>query len=238
MNNKIPNHIGLIVDGNRRWAKARNLHTLKGHEEGFNVLKKIIKKCFNEGVTYVSAYIFSTENWNRSDEEVSYLMKLFERYFSKEIQDLHKNNIKVLSSGDRKNKVSKKLVEIINKAEELTSGNSGGTLCLCFNYGGQTEIIEATRKIAQKVQSGELLIDDIDSKLFEQNLYTPEVPAVDLMIRTSGEQRISNFQLWRMAYSEMLFLDKPWPDMKDEDIEKALLNYQKRDRRMGGDSKK
>lgn len=238
MSQILPKHIGFIVDGNRRWARARNLPTLKGHEAGFETLKNIVENCFEKGVEFVSAYVFSTENWNRSAEEVAYLMRLFERYFDKEVAKLHEKNIKVIFAGSRTKKVSKKLVKIIEKAENLTRQNTVGTLCLCFNYGGQMEIIDAVRKIAESVKKGEIVPEEISKELIEQNLYTPEVPPVDLMVRTSGEQRISNFQLWRMAYSEMIFLDKSWPEMTAEDIDFCLENYQKRDRRMGGDSKK
>ena len=235
---KIPQHIGYIVDGNRRWAKAQNLPTLEGHKRGFEVLKEIVEVSFSRGVKFVSAYIFSTENWNRSAEEVGYLMRLFENYFSKEIRELHDKNIRVLFAGNRTENVSKKLVKIMERAEELTAKNTAGTLVLCFNYGGQLEIVEAVQQIAEKVRAGEILPAEITKAALEQNLYTPEVPPVDLMVRTSGEQRISNFQLWRVAYAEMLFLDKAWPDMMVEDVDFCLESYQNRDRRMGGDSKK
>ncbi len=238
MKKNIPKHIGYIVDGNRRWAKAKGLKTVEGHKAGFEALKDVVKFTHEKGVDFVSAYIFSTENWNRTAEEVGYLMKLFETYFDKEIKQLHKDNIKVLFSGNRTQKVSKKIVQLMNEAEELTTKNTGGTLCLCFNYGGQLEIVEAVKKIANKVAEGLISPEDIDSRLIFDNLYHPEVPALDLMVRTSGEQRISNFQLWRVAYSELLFLDKAWPDMDESDVDYILDQYSKRDRRMGGDSKK
>ncbi|MDO4902385.1 MAG: polyprenyl diphosphate synthase [bacterium] len=235
---EIPSHIGYIVDGNRRWARARNLPTLQGHKQGFEVLKSIVEVTFSRGVKFVSAYIFSTENWNRSAEEVKYLMNLFENYFSKEIKTLHEKNIKVVFSGSRVEKVSKKLVKIIERAEELTRANTGGTLCLCFNYGGQMEILDAVKSLAEKIEKGEITAGEISKENFEQNLYNPEIPPIDLMVRTSGEQRISNFQLWRMAYAEMIFLDKSWPEMTEQDVDFCIENYNKRDRRMGGDSKK
>lgn len=234
----IPKHIGYIVDGNRRWAKARNLPTLEGHKAGFEVLKRIVEVSFERGVKFVSAYIFSTENWNRSAEEVAYLMKLFEIYFDKEIKKLHRKGVKVVFAGNRTENVSPKLVKIIERAEELTRENTVGTLCLCFNYGGQFEIVEAVRKIAEQVSKNELSPQEISTETIAQNIYTPEIPPVDLTVRTSGEQRISNFQLWRMAYSEMIFLEKTWPEMTAEDVDFCLENYKKRDRRMGGDSKK
>ena len=236
--NSIPKHIGYIVDGNRRWAKARGLKSSDGHKAGFEALKSIVKATHGRGVEYVSAYIFSTENWNRTKEEVGYLMNLFELYFGREIKDLHRDNIKIVFSGNRTQKVSKKLVKLMEEAESLTENNTAGTLCLCFNYGGQLEITEAVQKIAKKIEAGEMKVSDIDENIIYNHLYHPEVPAIDLMVRTSGERRISNFQLWRMAYSEMLFLDKAWPDMTEDDVDYILDQYKNRDRRMGGDSKK
>lgn len=230
-------HIGFIVDGNRRWAKARGLPTLDGHKRGFKVLKQIVKYCFEQKIEFVSAYIFSTENWSRSAEEVGYLMRLFEIGFKKELKDLHEGNIKVVFSGSREYKVSQKLLEIINQAEEMTKNNTGGTLCLCFNYGGRLEIADAVKKIAQKIQNKDIDIADITPDMISENIYNPEIPDVDLMVRTSGEQRISNFQLWRIAYAEMAFLQKCWPDMEPEDVDKLIEEYSHRDRRMGGDSK-
>lgn len=235
---KIPNHIGFIVDGNRRWAKSRGLSSLDGHYAGFEALQNVIEETFNNGVNFISAYIFSTENWNRTAEEVKYLMKLFENYFGKEIKKLHENNIRVLFLGNRTEKVSKKLVKLMESGEELTKGNKKGTLCLCFNYGGQTEITEAVKNIVNKVERGVIKAADISAETISEHLYHPEVPPLDLMVRTSGEQRISNFHLWRIAYSEMIFLDKAWPDMNKQDILDILENYTKRDRRMGGDSKR
>ncbi|MDO4872273.1 MAG: polyprenyl diphosphate synthase [bacterium] len=233
-----PVHVGYIVDGNRRWATSRQLSTLEGHQRGFEVLKQIIEASFERGIQFVSAYIFSTENWNRSKEEVRYLMRLFEKYFENEILTLHEKNIKIVFAGNRTEKISKRLVKLMERAEKLTQNNTAGTLCLCFNYGGQLEIVEAVQKIAQKVQNSELSPEQISQETIFENLYTPEVPPVDLMVRTSGEQRISNFQLWRMAYAEMIFLEKTWPEMTPADIDFCIERFNKRDRRMGGDSKK
>ncbi|MBS7346729.1 MAG: di-trans,poly-cis-decaprenylcistransferase [Candidatus Sacchiramonaceae bacterium] len=236
--NNIPKHIGYIVDGNRRWAKANGLKSVDGHKKGFEVFKEIAESTFGKGVEYVSAYIFSTENWKRSAEEVGYLMKLFENYFDKEIKDLHEKNIRVVFSGNRTKNVSGKLIQLMNQGEELTKDNTGGTLCLCFNYGGQLEIVEAAQTLAQKVAEGSLRPIEITVDKFAEYLYHPSVPAIDVMVRTSGEQRISNFQLWRMAYSEMIFLDKAWPEMEESDVDFVLGTYAGRDRRMGGDTKK
>lgn len=236
--NNIPRHVGYIVDGNRRWAKSKSLKSVDGHKKGFEVLKEIAEMTFDKGVEYVSAYIFSTENWNRSAEEVGYLMKLFENYFDKEIKKLHEKNIRVVFSGNRTKNISGKLIQLMNKGEELTRENTDGTLCLCFNYGGQLEIAEAAQALARKVAEGGLKPIEITVEKFAEYLYHPSVPAIDVMVRTSGEQRISNFQLWRMAYSEMVFLDKAWPDMNGSDIDFVLDAYAGRDRRMGGDTKK
>lgn len=238
MSETLPDHIGYIVDGNRRWAKARGLSSKDGHFAGFQAFNEIAEATFKNGVKYVSAYIFSTENWNRTAEEVGYLMKLFENYFAKEVKKLHDKDIRVLFLGDRKYKVSQKLVDLMEQGEKLTENNSAGTLCLCFNYGGQMEIADATKKIVQKALDGEISVDKIDINTVSQNIYHPEVPPLDLMVRTSGEQRISNFQLWRIAYSEMIFLDKAFPDMVAEDVSEILEIYKNRERRMGGDSKK
>ena len=236
--NNIPKHIGYIVDGNRRWAKAKGLKSVDGHRKGFEVFKEIAEITFEKGVEYVSAYIFSTENWNRSVDEIGYLMKLFENYFDKEIKSLHKKNIRVVFSGNRTKNISGKLIQLMNKGEELTRENTGGTLCLCFNYGGQLEIVEAAQALARRVAEGGLQPIEITIEKFAEQLYHPSVPAIDVMVRTSGEQRISNFQLWRIAYSEMIFLDKAWPDMNESDVNFVLDTYAGRDRRMGGDPRK
>jgi undecaprenyl diphosphate synthase len=223
----IPLHIGYIVDGNRRWAKARGLPSIEGHREGFEVLKKVVEKTFDAGVKFVSCFIFSTENWNRSAEEVGYLMRLFESYFDREVRRLHEKGIRVAFLGNRTEKVSKKLVKLMEKGEELTKGNTKGTLGLCFNYGGQLEIAEACQKI---VDSGEKVVTP---ELISANLYHAEMPPVDMVVRTSGEERISNFMLWRVSYAEMMWVEKCWPDMTEGDVEGILAEYGSRERRHG-----
>lgn len=224
-----PTHLGLILDGNRRWARANGLPTLEGHRQGYENLKTIAKGAFERGVQFVSAYIFSTENWQRTTEEVTYLMNLALKIASEDSKQLIKENIKivVLGTDDR---VSPKLIQAWHKAEELSKNNTGGTLAICFNYGGTTEITNAVREIVDSgVQSAK-----VTETLIAEHLYHPEVPAVDLMIRSSGENRISNFMLWRMAYAELYFLEKHWPDVTVEDLELALTDYAKRCRRYGG----
>jgi undecaprenyl diphosphate synthase len=223
----IPVHIGYIVDGNRRWAKERGLPSIEGHRAGFEVLKKIAEETFDRGVKFVTCFIFSTENWGRSKEEVGYLMKLFENYFDREVNRLHKKGIRVVFLGNRTMKVSKKLVKLMEKGESLTKNNEKGTLGLCFNYGGQLEIAEACQRI---LDSG---AKEVTPELLAENLYHPEVPPLDMLVRTSGEERISNFMLWRAAYAEMMWVEKNWPDMVTEDVDLILAEYASRNRRHG-----
>lgn len=224
-----PQHIGYIIDGNRRWAKSRGLTTAEGHLAGYNAISDVAKASFDVGVEYVSVYVFSTENWKRSEEEVGYLMKLVLRLLTTDLAKFKKNNIKILILGSR-DKLSKNIIKAIEKAELDTADNTAGTLCLCFNYGGHQEIVDAVKKV---IQSG-CAFENVDARLIEQNLYAPEIPLIDLVVRTSGEQRISNFMLWRVAYSEMMFLDKFWPDMTKQDVSYIINEYNNRSRRFGG----
>jgi len=225
----IPTHIGYIVDGNRRWAKKHGIPVYEGHLAGYNAIQDVAKATFEAGVQYMSAYIFSTENWKRSEDEVGKLMGLVLRLVSSDLHLFDENNIKLVVLGSREN-VSDKIIKAIEKAEAQTASNTGGTLGLCFNYGGQLEIADAVKKIVQS----DVKAEDITSELIAANLYKPEVPPVDLVVRTSGEQRLSNFMLWRTAYSEFLFLDKLWPDMTKEDVAAIIEEYSRRDRRIGG----
>ena len=223
-----PRHLGLILDGNRRWAEKNGLPKLEGHKRGYENLKVIAEAALDGGVEYLSAYIFSTENWNRSKEEVGYLMKLVVEVFTKDINSLIDKNIKIVFLGSRTG-LSKSVEKAINGAEERSKDITGGTLALCFNYGGQLEITDAVKEIvALKVPE-----NDIDEKLIEQHLYQPSVPPVDFMIRTSGEKRLSNFMLWRMAYTELYFTDKHWPAFDVDDLKEALFEYASRRRRFG-----
>lgn len=224
----VPNHVGLILDGNRRWARAQGLPTLEGHRQGYENLKTIAEAAFNAGVQYVSAYIFSTENWNRSKEEVGYLMKLVINIASKDLNQLIDKNIKVVFLGTR-DKLSKSVEKAINDAMERSKNNTGGTIALCFNYGGQLEITDAVKRI---VSEG-IVIEDITPDCIANHLYVPDVPPVDFMIRTSGEQRLSNFMLWRMSYAELYFVEKHWPAFTVDDLHIALEEYASRQRRFG-----
>jgi len=226
---EIPRHIGFIVDGNRRWAKKHGLPAYEGHLAGYAALKEVALATLHAGVQYMSIYSFSTENWKRSEDEVSKLMALTMRALKNDLSMFQKNNVRLKILGTRSG-VSEKLLAEIDTAEAETAHNTGGTLGVCFNYGGQLEIVDAVKKI---VQSG-IAADGIDEELIASNLYGPEIPPVDMIVRTSGEQRISNFMLWRAAYSELLFLDKLWPDMKKADVTDILKEYSKRHRRFGG----
>lgn len=224
-----PRHVGYVVDGNRRWAKKHGIPTYEGHLAGYNAVQEVVRATFDEGVEFVSVYIFSTENWKRSEDEVNKLMSLVLKLLTSDLHLFDENNIrlKVLGSTDN---VRDKVLKAINDAEARTADNTRGTLAICFNYGGQLEIADAVKNI---IQSG-VPAKDITPDVIGQNLYYPEIPPVDLIVRTSGEQRLSNFMLWRAAYSELLFLEKLWPDMTKDDVTAILEEYSRRSRRFGG----
>lgn len=224
-----PQHIGYIVDGNRRWAKKHGLPSYEGHLAGYNAIQEIAKATFDAGVKYVSVYVFSTENWKRSEEEVSKLMGLVLKLLTSDLPIFDKNNIKLKILGSKEG-VNDRIAKAIEEAEERTANNTAGTLAVCFNYGGHLEIVDAVKKIVQSGTGAE----DINEDLISQNIYGPEVPPLDMIVRTSGEQRLSNFMLWRAAYSEMLFINKTWPDMTKKDVDYILKEYAKRSRRFGG----
>jgi undecaprenyl diphosphate synthase len=226
---QLPRHLGIILDGNRRWAKDKGLSTLEGHQAGSDTLKNITQAAFERGIAYVSAYAFSTENWSRNQEEVSYLMNLTFKFATKEVHQLMENNVRVVVLGSE-DKIQAKLLKSLKKLEAESKNNTGGTLALCFNYGGYQEITDAVKKV---VKSGKKA-DQITEEDIAANLYHPEVPPIDFMIRTSGEMRLSNFMLWRMAYAELYFTDKHWPDFDTIELDKALAEYAKRNRRFGG----
>lgn len=225
----IPRHVGYIVDGNRRWAKKHGIPVYEGHLAGYNTLKDVAIATIDQGVEYMSAYVFSTENWKRSADEVKKLMGLVLQLVSSDLPEFQKRNIRLKVIGSREN-VDAKIIKAIEKAEAETATNTAGTLALCFNYGGQLEITDAVKKIVQSGVSAE----DIDEELVAQNLYSPEVPPLDVVVRTSGEQRLSNFMLWRAAYSELIFIKKNWPDMTKDDVAFIIKEYARRNRRFGG----
>lgn len=225
---QIPAHIGFILDGNRRWARDRGLPTLEGHRQGYENLKTIALAAFDKGVTCISAYIFSTENWNREKEEVSYLMDLALRMVTRDLSELDKKGVRVVWLGST-DKVSDKLLKALKKAEEKTKNNTAGTLALCFNYGGKRELAEGVAKL---VADG-IKPEDVTEQLLESYLYYPDIKPVDIVVRTSGEQRLSNFMLWRAAYSELMFIDKHWPAFDESDLDAVIAEYAHRQRRFG-----
>lgn len=224
----IPRHVGYIVDGNRRWAKEHGLPTYEGHLAGYNALKEVALATLAAGTEYMSAYVFSTENWQRSAEEVKKLMGLMLRVLKSDVPIFNKNNVRMRVIGSVEG-VDPKILKSIEEAEAATANNTGGTFLLCFNYGGQREITEAVKSI---IASG-VPVEEINEELIEQNLYAPEIPPIDMIVRTSGEQRLSNFMLWRAAYSEFFFLEKNWPDMTKDDVASIMDEYAKRQRRFG-----
>lgn len=224
-----PQHIGYILDGNRRWAKKHGLPTYEGHLAGYNALKDVIEATADAGVKYISFYTFSTENWNRAEDEVRGLMKLIRRLFNGDVKRLVSEGYRLVVLGGREN-LPDDVCEMIDKAETNSQNGTKATLAMCFNYGGQQEIVRAAQKA---IESG-MQASDITNTNFVQFLDHPDVPPCDLIIRTSGEQRLSNFMLWRSAYSELMFLDKLWPEMTKNDVSAILEEYQKRTRRFGG----
>lgn len=229
MSDIVPSHIGYIVDGNRRWAKAHGLPTYEGHLAGYNAIIEVALATIDSGVKYVSMYTFSTENWKRNKDEVRHIMGLTLKALTKDVSIFEKNNIRLVLVGSRAG-IDEKILKAADAAIERTKGNTHGTLALCFNYGGQLEITDACKKI---MQSG-ARIDDVTPELIAANLYQPDIPNIDMVVRTSGEQRLSNFMLWRAAYSEFLFLEKPWPEMTKDDVTAILREYARRGRRFGG----
>ncbi len=219
-------HIGFIADGNRRWAKTHNLPTLEGHKRGSKVVEMIIEELADKGIDFVSFYIFSTENWNRSPEEIKYLMTLITEQITRLTKKAIKNNLRILILG-RPERLDPAIWQRVTESAALTEQNTDMTVVLCFNYGGQWEIVDAARKMAA---AGD---EDYTPDNFQKYLYHPEVPPIDFIVRTSGEKRISGFQLWRAAYAELLFLDKHFPALEASDIRLILEDFSKRQRRFG-----
>lgn len=231
--NNIPGHIAFIMDGNGRWAKQRKMPRTYGHHEGTKTIRDIALSCNKLGVKAMTVYAFSTENFARPNQEVQYIFKLPKDFFESYMKELVENNVKITTIGHLE-MAPQETQDIINKAIEKTSHNTGLILCFAFIYGGRDEIVWATKKIAQKVKNDELSINNIDENIFNHELMTKDLPDVDLMVRTSGEQRLSNFLLWQLAYAEFVFTDVYWPDFNEEELKKAIWLYQNRDRRFGG----
>jgi undecaprenyl diphosphate synthase len=223
-----PRHVAIIMDGNGRWARKRGLPRLVGHNAGGDNIRPVVKIFADRGVKYLTLYMFSTENWDRPKIEVAGLLSLLARKIDQETQAFHREDIRLLHLG-RLDRLSRKLSERVKASVELTKNNTGLTLCLAFDYGGRDEIVQAARRIA----SAGIADDRIDESVFARYLYNPDVPDPDLVIRTGGESRLSNFLLWQAAYSELYFTSVLWPDFGREDIEQALSEYKRRQRRFG-----
>ena len=227
-----PVHVAIIMDGNGRWAEARGLPRSAGHQRGAEAVKKALKSAVSLGVSYLTLFGFSSENWKRPESEINDLMGLLRFYIKKEIKELNSEGIRFRVIGDR-SRLEKDIVSLIEDAEALTEGNGRLTLTVALSYGGRAEITTAARKIAENVMAGSLDIEDINEEEFSKYLYTADIPDPDVLIRTSGEERISNFLLWQLAYSELVFIDSLWPDFSHEDLENAVKEFHSRERRYG-----
>ncbi len=227
-----PVHVAIIMDGNRRWARARGRPPVFGHQRGADAVRRAVEACGNLGVRYLTLFAFSSENWQRPEVEVNELMGLLRFYLRKEIESLHKNEIKLRVIGDR-SRLDRDILQLIDNAERLTSVHRNLELIIALNYGARDEIVRATRRIAEAVLAGEMSLDAIDHGRFAAALDTTGVPDPDLLIRTSGEQRVSNFLLWQLAYTEFVFLDIHWPDFSEEHLRQAVDEYGRRERRYG-----
>ena len=230
---RIPTHLGVIMDGNGRWAKARGKLRTEGHIEGVKALRNLVELCINYGVANLTVFSFSSENWTRPKDEISFIFDLLRRFVASDLQRLIRNNVKVRIIGQREG-LEASLVRLIDDVELKTAHNTGLVLVVAFNYGGKAELAEATRRIAREVAAGRLQPEDITEATIEAALYTAGLPDPDLIIRTSGEQRISNFLLWQAAYSELVFVDENWPDFNEASFVRVLEAYSLRDRRFGG----
>ena len=217
-------HLGVIADGNRRWAKAQGLPSIEGHKKGLDTIKTLVECAAKAGIEYITFYVFSTENWGRSEKEVSYIMKLAETRIVKYAEKLKSNNAKLVILGSKK-KISPKLASLMKKAEEITADSTGITVGFCFNYGGEVEIADAATIAASE--------GEITPETIRKHLYHPEIPDVDMVVRTSGEERISGFMLWRASYAEFMFIEKYFPEMGAEDIDDIIKEYESRSRRFG-----
>ncbi|MEH2109892.1 isoprenyl transferase [Nostoc sp.] len=229
---KIPQHIAVIMDGNGRWATSRGLPRIAGHRQGASTLKELLRCCKDWGVKALTAYAFSTENWQRPIEEVDFLMHLFERLLHRELAQMHREGVRISFIGDL-SALPKSLQTEMERSMAETLNNQAIHFTVAVNYGSRNEITRVCRQVAQLVEQGELNAEQVNESLVEQHLYTAHTPEPDLLIRTSGEMRLSNFLLWQMAYTEMYFTDILWPDFNREAFHQALLSYQNRDRRFG-----
>ena len=230
--NKLPKHVAIIMDGNGRWANLQGKSRVKGHQQGARTVRDIVEEAKSQGIKYLTLYAFSKDNWSRPKEEVNILMKLLVTSLKKEYNRLINNNIRLQSIGEV-NDLPTPVKDELNYVTIKTKNNSGMVLTLAINYGGKEELTEAMKAIAFKVKNSIISPEKVDQSTINQHLYTRDLPAVDLLIRTSGEERISNFLLWHIAYAELYFTDTLWPDFKKEDLHKAIVDYAKRERRFG-----
>lgn len=229
----MPNHVAIILDGNGRWAKKRGLPRAMGHKEGCITVEKTVETAARMGIKYLTVYGFSTENWKRSEDEVGALMQLFRFYMVRLLKVASANNVRVKMIGDR-TRFAKDIIEGLNKLERETAGNTGLTFVIAVNYGGRDEIVRAVKKLVEDVKHENIDAESLDEALFASYLDTKDMPDPDLLIRTSGEIRLSNYLLWQLAYTEIYVTDCLWPDFNKEELEKAILQYNSRERRYGG----
>jgi len=229
---KIPTHIAIIMDGNARWAKAKNLPLALGHKSGSENVRKIAESCIEIGVKNLTIYAFSSENWDRPQDEVSYLMKLLDEYLEKETKPLIEKDVKIVISGNLE-KLPASTKEKIAAIQNQTKNHQTLTLNVAFSYGSRQEIVDATKKIALDVSQGKISVDEINTEIFSQNLYNPKIPDPDLLIRTAGDLRLSNFLLWQLAYAEFYFTKTYWPDFNKSELMQAISEFNKRERRYG-----
>ncbi len=225
-------HIAIIMDGNGRWAKKRGLPRTLGHRKGAEVVKEICKAAEKAGIKYLTLYAFSTENWKRSEDEVASLMDLLRQYLKSDFQELHERGVRIRFIGERQ-MLPADIVENMVKLEDQTAANDKMTLCIALSYGSRQEIVHAARRLALLAKRGDINVDDIDKKLFSDMLYTKDIPDPDILIRTSGEQRISNYLLWQLAYTEFFFTDALWPDFNEKQLLEIIDSYKSRERRYG-----
>ncbi|MCD8377592.1 MAG: isoprenyl transferase [Candidatus Gastranaerophilales bacterium] len=225
-------HIAIIMDGNRRWAKERGLPSAIGHKKGVDALKKTVYACDDYGVKYLTVYAFSTENWNRKPDEVEFLMNLLGNTINNELKELNENGVVITFLGDL-TRLNTKLQEILYNAVEVTRDNTGVHLQIAFNYGSRAEIVNAAKNISEKVKTGEINPDEITEEIISDNLYTSSMPDPDLLIRTGGEVRVSNYLLWQIAYSEILIMDEYWPEFDKGSLADAIREFYGRNRRLG-----
>jgi undecaprenyl diphosphate synthase len=227
-----PLHVAIIMDGNGRWARARGLPRTVGHQRGAEAVRRVVRGAVELGISYLTLFGFSSENWKRSAAEIDDLMSLLRYYLRSEITELDRNGVRIRVIGDRA-RLPDDIVRLIDDAERRTRGNARLNLTVALSYGGRSEITLAARRIAEAVRAGQLAIEDVDEAAFARRLLTVDVPDPDVVIRTSGEKRISNFLLWQSAYSELIFLDRLWPDFTRDDLESAIHEFHRRDRRYG-----